>query len=104
MKRLITADTLVEIGHYKNVLAQYGIACVIRNEQLSGGLGELPFLECLPELWVVHDADFDVAERVLGELRREGASGSNWRCPHCDEENEAQFAACWNCGRADDGD
>lgn len=100
MKRVATAESLAEIGHLKNVLEQNGIRCTIRNEQLSGALGEVPFLECLPELWVLFDSDLHPAERLIAELRRESIGGQNWRCPHCHEENEAQFAACWNCGQA----
>ena len=57
MKRLITHESLAHIGHLKNLLEHSGIVCVIRNDQLSGGLGEIPFLECLPELWVVRAQD-----------------------------------------------
>ena len=101
MKRIATAESLAEIGHYRNVLEQNGIDCVIRNEQLSGALGEVPFLECLPELWVLRDTDLQQAERLLTELRSESVGGENWKCPKCREDNEAQFAICWNCGKAD---
>jgi hypothetical protein len=103
MKRIASAESLAEIGHYRNMLEQQGIACLIRNEQLSGALGEVPFLACLPELWVIDDADSARAEAILAELRRETEGGSSWRCPNCEELNEAQFAACWNCGRSDSG-
>jgi len=99
MKRVASTESLAEIGHYRNVLEQQGIRCMIKNEQLSGALGEVPFLECLPELWVLNDADLDRAERLLAELKSETASGENWRCPDCKQDNEAQFAACWSCGR-----
>ncbi len=102
MKRVATAESLLEIGHLRNVLEQNGIACVVKNEQLSGALGEVPFLECLPELWVVADADRERAESLLAELRSDeaDASASPWTCPRCKEDNEAQFAACWNCGKS----
>jgi hypothetical protein len=99
MKRVATAESLAEIGHWRNVLEQNGIACTIKNEQLSGALGEVPFLECLPELWVVNDADRERAEGLITTLQAEPAGGANWRCGKCHEENEAQFAACWNCGQ-----
>lgn len=98
MKRIATAESLAEIGHLRNVLEQNGIPCTIKNEQLSGALGEVPFLECLPELWVVNDDDRDRAEQLLTQLRQEVAVGDDWRCRRCHEENEAQFAVCWNCG------
>jgi hypothetical protein len=97
MKRVLQSEFLAEIGHFKNVLEQNDIPCVIKNEQLSGALGEVPFIECLPELWVVDDDDLDRAERLLSELRQDAASGKAWRCPRCGEDNEGQFAACWNC-------
>jgi hypothetical protein len=100
MKRIATADSLAEIGHLRNVLEQNGIPCIIKNEQLSGALGEVPFLECLPELWVVRDAEVERAERLLAELRRDVQTGDPWRCAECGEENEGQFAVCWNCGNA----
>ena len=104
MKRVATAESLAEIGHLRNVLEQNGIGCTVKNEQLSGALGEVPFLECLPELWVLRVADLERAERLIAELRHEAVSGDSWRCSHCNEENEGQFAACWNCGKAGNAD
>ena len=101
MKRVATAESLAEIGHFRNLLEQQGIRCFIRNEQLSGALGEVPFLECLPELWVVEDSDQVRAESMLAELGREAEGGRSWRCTGCGEINEAQFAACWNCSSRD---
>jgi hypothetical protein len=101
MKRVYTADSLADVGHVKNLLEQSGIPCLIRNEQLSGALGEVPFLECLPELWVLDDDDAAEALCRVAELGSADAGGPPWRCRHCGEENEAQFAACWRCGRPD---
>ena len=98
MKRILTSELLAEIEHFRNVLEQDGIRCIVKNEQLSGALGEVPFLECLPELWVVNDRDREPAERLLKELRSDRTSQADWRCPKCHESNEGQFAVCWNCG------
>jgi hypothetical protein len=43
------------IWHLKNVLASFGIRLLDRNFDLSSGAGELPPIECWPELWVVDD-------------------------------------------------
>lgn len=104
MKRVATAESLAEIGHFRNVLEQEGITCLVKNEQLSGALGEVPFLECLPELWVLDDADEARATTVLAALRQDVGDARPWRCPQCREMNEAQFAVCWNCNRGDSGD
>lgn len=102
MKRVASHESLAYLGHLKNVLEQSGIACLLRNEQLSGALGEIPFLDCLPELWIVHDDQLADAESLLSELGRATPSGPAWRCQACGESNEGQFAACWSCGVADD--
>jgi hypothetical protein len=104
MKRLVTHESLAQLGHLRNVLEQSGIRCLIKNEQLSGALGEIPFLECLPELWVVRDTDLAAAEALLRGLRQDAAPAASWICAHCGEVNEGQFAACWRCGAADEGD
>jgi hypothetical protein len=104
LKRIKSSESLAEIGHYKNVLEQNGIHCLIKNEQLSGALGEVPFLECLPELWVLNEKDSERAERLIAELSADVTGGKSWHCSHCDQENESQFAACWNCGEAGNED
>jgi hypothetical protein len=37
----------------QEILVNEGIHCLLRNDQLSSALGEIPFIECYPELWVV---------------------------------------------------
>ncbi len=100
MKRVFQSESLAEVGHLRNLLEHAGIACVIRNEQLSGALGEIPFLECLPELWVLHDDELPRARRLI-EQQREPVAAPDWRCAECAELNEGQFAACWCCGSPD---
>ena len=102
MKRVFSSESLADAGHVRALLEQQGIGCYIRNEQLSGALGEVPFLECMPEVWVYRDADSTRAEAIVGELASGGdTSGEPWRCRHCGESNEGQYAACWNCGTRD---
>ena len=102
MKRLVSHESLAHVGHLRNVLEQSGIACVVRNEQLSGGLGEIPFLECLPELWVLRDEDLARAQVLIRDMENAEARRGPWRCRRCGESNEGQFAACWQCGAADE--
>ena len=101
MKKVTSASSLVTINHYKNLLEAEGIAAFLRNEHLGSIVGEMPFQEVWPELWVRNDLDYDRAlqlidsENLLAESPRE-----SWRCGQCGEDNEGQFAACWNCGTA----
>ena len=101
MKKLTSADSLVTINHYRNLLQSEGIACVIRNEHLGSILGEMPFPEVWPQLWVKNDLDYDRALQLLNEDAVAESPAGSWRCKRCGEDNEGQFAACWNCGAAD---
>ena len=101
MKKLTSADSLVTINHYRNLLQSEGIACEIRNEHLGSILGEMPFPEVWPQLWVRNDLDYDRALQLISEDASAESPGSSWRCKRCGEDNEGQFAACWNCGAAD---
>lgn len=98
MKRVFSSEFLAEVAHLKNLLEQAGIVCTIRNEQLSGGLGEIPFLDCLPELWV-DDREVERARRLIDDQQRIVPAAS-WRCAECGETVEGQFAICWQCGAA----
>ncbi len=102
MKRLISHESLAHVSHVRNLLEQSGIACLVKNEQLSGGLGEIPFLECLPELWVLQDSDLPRAEALIQRLEQTEPPRGPWRCRRCGESNEGQFAACWRCEAADE--
>jgi len=96
MKKLTSADSLITINHYRNLLQSEGIQSQIRNEHLGSIMGEMPFVETWPELWVINDLDFDRATQLLNAVDTESPSAS-WKCKKCGEENEGQFAACWKC-------
>jgi len=104
MKRLLAHESLAHVGHLRNLLEQSGIPCLIKNEALSGGLGEIPFLDCLPELWVVHDEQLARARELLRDTDGPPGAQVRWRCRHCGTANDGQFAVCWQCGAADECD
>lgn len=101
MKKLTTAESLITINHYRNLLQAEGIACEIRNQHLGSILGEMPFPEVWPQLWVRNDLDYDRARQLISDDAAGESPAANWRCRRCGEENEGQFAACWNCGAGD---
>jgi hypothetical protein len=101
MKRLFRSSMMSEVGLIRGLLEQAGIACLVRNERLSGALGDIPFLECEPELWVLNDADLPKAKRILAEHEAPATATSQWRCGHCGEIVDGQFGACWQCGTPD---
>jgi hypothetical protein len=82
----------------RDMLEQEGIACLLRNDQLFGAIGEIPLIECFPELWVVDDEVYPRASLLLKGLLRADESLEGWTCPRCSEDLEGQFGACWRCG------
>jgi len=99
MKRVYTAQSLMMVGFLKQTLEQEGFNCFIKNELLAGGAGELPLIECWPELWIVHDRQLARARaRVEEILHADAHVQPAWRCRHCDESLEGQFEQCWCCG------
>lgn len=92
-----TAESLIEIAHLRNLLEAEGIGCLVRNDRLGGAVGEIPFVECWPELWVVESGYFLRARAVIEEALREGPAQAPWRCPRCAELVEGTFQVCWNC-------
>jgi hypothetical protein len=97
MKKVTSSDSLVTISHYKNLLESEGIEAFIRNEHLGGILGEMPFQEVWPELWVRNDLDLDRAKQLIDSTITEESPAEPWRCDNCGADNEGQFAACWQC-------
>lgn len=98
MKRVYTAESVVQVTHVRNLLAAEGIASELRNERLGGVVGDIPFLETWPELWV-GELDFDRAQELIEqELHGPGLAEPPWNCATCGEQIEGQFTECWNCG------
>ena len=100
MKKLYSAKDPLMIGHLKNVLATFGIRCIARKSDLISAAGELPPVECWPELWVVEDEKFGRAKAILKKTLAPLQSVKKpWHCAACGETVEGQFSECWSCGR-----
>lgn len=99
MYKVYTCDNIMLAGLVKSRLEGSGIACIMKNESLTGGIGELPPIECWPEVWITDDSDLSMAERIIESMRNQStANSSPWQC-RCGEAIEAQFTQCWKCGR-----
>jgi hypothetical protein len=100
MKRVYSAASLIEATHYANVLESHGIPAQLRNTSLGGAVGELPFVETWPQVWVPDEQEMH-AKRVLQSMLTAGASvAPAWRCDRCGELIEGQFEECWRCAGA----
>lgn len=99
MKVIYSHNNLALAGYVQGVLADSGIECRLRNQYLAGVAGELPPVECWPQV-VVDDDRLEAQAKALVEELMSAADqpAAEWRCGGCGEMIEGQFTACWNCG------
>jgi hypothetical protein len=97
LKLIARADHPLQAAIWADTLRASGIRCEVRNTTLSGAMGEIPFLECAPQVWVLDEGDETQAREILRQLRQPVA-GVPWRCAECGEVSEPQFGSCWKCG------
>jgi len=99
MLKVYSAESIVLVAHLRNLLQNAGIRAHIRNERLAGALGEIPFLECWPELWIEHPGDALRARAIIEmELDAPQEVPSPWICRGCGESIGGQFTECGRCG------
>ncbi len=96
MKKIYTSTEQFQLGHITSMLKESGIDYVVRNDFLSGALGELPPHECWPEIWITHDEDYDKGQAIVTEASISITDMGKWQC-ECGEENEGTFGSCWKC-------
>jgi hypothetical protein len=96
MRLLQRCDNRLQAEHYANVLRAAGIRCEVRNTSLAGALGEIPFMECAPQLWIDSALDEPRARQFIAAAQQP-VDGPSWLC-NCGELIEPQFGACWHCG------
>ncbi|MBL4783739.1 MAG: DUF2007 domain-containing protein [Porticoccaceae bacterium] len=97
MIQVFSAQNFIEVAFWKNYLEQQGIPCMIKNEFLGGAAGEIPPIECWPELWIEDNRDKAIAEKHLASDPLGDKNLPLWMCELCGEESEGQFSHCWNC-------
>jgi hypothetical protein len=90
------------VGHYQSVLESNDIATFMKNQFGTSGAGELPFVEVIPQLWVLNDTDIDRAKALIKELYNpeNGVQATQWQCPECGTPQEPAFTHCWKCSTA----
>lgn len=99
MKKVYSAQSALTVGNLRNLLVSQGIESEVRIPYLAAAGGDLPLTECWSQLWILDDADFDRAMKVIsGALEPSAETYSTWKCPKCHEEVETQFDVCWQCG------
>ena len=90
----------MRVGQMQSLLESNGIGTFLKNQFGFGGTGELPFLETMPQLFVLSEKDVAQARALIAEHDPQTEAGEAWNCTACGEENDGHFAVCWNCGKA----
>lgn len=98
MQRVYAAANLPEAHLIVGLLRGAGIAARVLNESAQGALGELPFSEAYPEVWIEDERDHAIATRLIRDYEGRRLDVANVRCAGCGEENPGNFDICWHCG------
>ena len=93
---------ITRVGHCQSVLESNDIATYIKNQFGTSGAGELPFVEVIPQLWVLNEADEARAIALIRDLHEpgDGEKQQPWKCSGCGTPQEAAFTHCWKCSAA----
>ena len=92
---------LSHVGQLQSLLEANQIRTFVKNQFSSGALGELPFVEICPQLFILEEGDLGRAQALLhNELPAQGTDDKPWHCAECGTEVEAVFGQCWQCGAA----
>jgi hypothetical protein len=98
MKRVYRAATLLEAQLVADTLASLGIHNHILNTYAAGAMGELPYSQTSPEVWIADPAQEARACEAVTAL---GAPLlPDKLCCQCHEINPGNFLSCWQCGSA----
>lgn len=93
MKKLITSFDITILSFYQSLLKDNKIETILKNYYLSGGVGDLPANEIVPELWIIDDEQYEAALNLLKEQKH-----PTWKCV-CGEKIGGTFSQCWKCGK-----
>lgn len=97
MKRVHIAPTLLDAQLAADALSSLGIVSHIFNANAAGAMGEVPFMQTQPEVWVDDDTqETQACEALAGLLNARPRAEKN--CSHCGESNPGNFLSCWQCG------
>jgi hypothetical protein len=96
MKLVFTQENRFLVNNARNIVESAGIKTVLRNEYASGAAGDLSPFDAWLELWVVNDADYPEAMKII-ETMSSANNAEEWTCARCGEKNDSSFDVCWQC-------
>lgn len=100
MKLVYTQENMYDVIAMRSYLDSCGIVSFLKNEFTSSVMGEIPFFETWPEIWVA-DEFYDQAKKLVDAAQNEMNNvdpAEDWHCRQCNELNPGNFELCWQCG------
>lgn len=92
----------MRVGQMQSLLESHDIKTFLKNQFGFGGTGELPFVETVPQLFVINDADAPRAQELLEVELKAAEPRKAWTCKDCGMEIDGSFTDCWNCAEQDE--
>lgn len=86
------------VGQLQSLLEANGIQTFLKNQFGFGGTGELPFVETVPQLYVLNAADEETALALIKTNTASAPVAEAWKCGKCGTEVDGNFTQCWQCG------
>ena len=97
MKLVYTAENLIDAKIVSDILESQSIESTLLNTNLSGAVGEIPFTQVFPEVWITDDEKYNDAKNIISDYGEE-SSKEEYVCSYCNEDVPSNFSSCWNCG------
>jgi hypothetical protein len=88
------------VGQMQSLLESNGIKTFVKNQYASSVMGEVPFVEVCPQLYILEEHELARARQLLQLDLPDPGPEDDWVCPECGIDVEGAFARCWKCGMA----
>jgi hypothetical protein len=86
-----------KVGQAASLLNSEGIETFIRNEFASSVMGEVPFVEVCPQLFILDASEEARAIDLLAPFKHQ-SDRTDWHCGQCGSDVDGPFGQCWSCG------
>ena len=86
------------VGQMQSLLESHDIKTFIKNQYGSSVMGEVPFVEVVPELYVLAEKDLARAKQLLQLDLPVEEPDEDWVCAECGVDIEGTLDRCWKCG------
>ena len=71
MRKVYEDQDMTMVGYYQGLLEREGIATLVKNEYAQLAMGEVPFTQVYPELWVENEVDYKAAVELIRRVRED---------------------------------